>query len=132
MGSRTAFISYDYDNDRHYKNLLVAWDKNKEFGLKFYDTSVDVSVNSSSVDVIKRVISERINKSTHLVCIVGANTHKSTWVAWEIRKAIDLNKKIVAVKTAKDNQSPVELYAVGAKWALSFTFDSINSALYSV
>ncbi len=132
MASRIVFISYDYDNDKQYKNLLLAWDKNKEFDFNFYDSSVDISVDSTSADVIKRVISERINKSTHLLCIVGTNTHKSGWVAWEIRKALDLNKKIVAVKIAKDNQSPVELYAVGAKWALSFTFDSIKTALYSV
>lgn len=41
----TVFISYDYDNDRHYKNLLVAWSKNTSFNLEFYDSSVDVSVN---------------------------------------------------------------------------------------
>ena len=34
MAKRRVFISFDYDNDRHYKNLLVAWDQNKQFDLR--------------------------------------------------------------------------------------------------
>jgi len=129
MANKKVFISYDYDNDKHYKNLLVAWDANKEFDFSFYDTSVDVSVDSNDAAAIKRVISARINSATYLLCIVGENTHKSEWVAWEIDKAIELKKKIVAVKTAKDNTSPTGLYGVGATWALSFVFASIKKAL---
>jgi hypothetical protein len=29
MAKKKVFISYDYDNDKHYKNLLLAWDKMK-------------------------------------------------------------------------------------------------------
>jgi len=129
MAKKKIFISYDYDNDKHYKNLLLAWDKNNEFDFSFYDTSVDVSVDSTDVAAVKRVISARINASTYFLCIVGKYTHKSGWVAWEIDKAVELKKKIVAVKTAKDNDTPSELYGIGAKWALSFTFDSIKKAI---
>ena len=129
MAKKKVFISYDYDNDRHYKNLLVAWDANKEFDFSFYDASVDVSVDSDDAAEIKRVISARISNSTHFLCIVGEKTHKSKWVAWEIDKAVELKKKIVAVKTAKDNTTPTGLYGIGATWALSFTFASIKKAL---
>lgn len=129
MAKKKVFISYDYDNDKHYKNLLLAWDANKEFDFSFYDQSVDVSVDSTDVAAIKRVISARISNSTYFLCIVGKHTHKSGWIAWEIGKAVELKKKIVAVKTAKDNDTPSALYGVGAKWALSFTFDSIKNAI---
>lgn len=129
MGKKTIFISYDYDNDKHYKNLLCAWDKNKEFDFAFYDASVDVSVDSTDAAAIKRAISARINSATHFLCIVGEKTHKSGWVAWEINKAVELKKKIVAVKTAKDNLSPLGLIGVGATWAMSFTFASIKKAI---
>lgn len=129
MAKKTVFISYDYDNDKHYKNLLVAWDANKEFDFSFYDASVDVSVDSDDATAIKRVISARINNATHFLCIVGEKTHKSKWVAWEIDKAVELKKKMVAVKTAKDNTTPPGLYGVGATWALSFTFAGIKKAL---
>ena len=127
--ARSVFISYDYDNNRHYKNLLVAWDANKQFDFSFYDASVDVSVNSDDAAAIKRVISARIGAATHFLCIVGEKTHSSGWVAWEIDKSVYLKKRIGAVKTAKDNTTPSGLYGVGASWALSFTFDSITKAL---
>jgi len=129
MAKKKVFISYDYDNDKHYKNLLLAWDANKEFDFSFYDQSVDVSVDSTDPAAVKRVISARINNSTYFLCIVGKYTHKSNWIAWEIGKAVELKKKIVAVKTAKDNDTPLGLYGVGAEWALSFTFHSIKNAI---
>jgi len=129
MAKKKVFISYDYDNDKHYKNLLLAWNANKEFDFSLYDQSVDVSVDSTDAAAIKRVISTKINNSTYFLCIIGKHTHKSNWVAWEINKAVELKKKIVAVKTAKDNEAPSEILGVGAEWALSFTFESIKNAI---
>lgn len=129
MPKKTIFISYDYDNDKHYKNLLVAWDKNDMFDFSFYDVSVDVSVSSTDAAVIKRVISARIQNATHFLCIVGEKTYKSSWVAWEIDKAKELKRKLVAVKTAATNTSHPAIQNAGAKWALSFTFASISKAV---
>jgi len=109
--------------------LLVAWDKNDLFDFSFYDASVDVSVNSEDASYIKTVIKGRIKASSHLLCIVGKETHKSAWVTWEIETAIDLGKKLVAVKTDAGNTSPSAILGVGATWAKSFTFDSIKTAI---
>ena len=125
----TIFISYDYDNDRHYKNLMVAWSKNASFDIEFYDSSVDVSVNSEAAAPVRRVISQRIRESDILLCIVGEETHTSEWVEWEIDKADELGKKFVAVKTDRTNTTPPGLYGKGAEWAHSFTFDSIKKAI---
>jgi len=130
--ARKIFISYDYDNDKHYKNLLVAWDKNKEFDFNFYDQSVDVSVNSDDAAAIRRVISARISDSTLFLCLIGTQTHQSNWIDWEIRKAIELKKKIVAVKINSTNSSPSALIGNTDAWAMSFTFDSIKNAIESV
>lgn len=129
MATKKVFVSYDYDNDKHYKNLLLAWDANKDFDFYLNDQSVDVSVNSTSAGTIKQAISAKINSSTYFLCIVGEKTHNSSWVSWEISKAVELKKKIVAVKTSKDNSTPNGLYNVGATWALSFNFDAIKAAL---
>lgn len=129
MDKKKIFISYDYDNDKHYKNLLVAWDKNDLFDFSFYDGSVTTPVNSTDAGPIRRVISQRISDCPRFLCIVGKHTHKSDWVAWEIDKAVELKKKIIAVKTDRSNTTPNGLYGVGATWALSFTFDSIKKAI---
>ncbi len=129
MTKKKIFISYDYENDKGYKNLLLAWDANSDFDFSFYDSSVDVSVNSSDTAAIKRVISARINQSTYFLCIIGKKTYKSGWVDWEINKAIDLKKKLVAVKIDKAYTSPNAILNVGVIWALSFTFDNIKKAI---
>jgi hypothetical protein len=131
MAKKKIFISYDYDNDRVYKNLLLAWDKNKEFDFSFYDTSVDVSVDSEDAAAIRRVISARISGSTHFLCLIGKKTYESGWVDWEINKAVELGKKLVAVKIEAENTSPTAILNQGASWAMSFTFDSIKEAIES-
>lgn len=131
MARNKIFVSYDYDNDRHYKNLLVAWDKNKEFGFNFYDSSVTVAIDSKDADYIKSRIKPKIEASSHLLCIVGKQTHKSKWVDWEIRTAVSLKKKLIGVKIEKGNTAPQALVGADATWALSFNFGSIEKAVDS-
>jgi hypothetical protein len=126
---KDVFISYDYKNDRHYKNLLLAWDANDDFDFSIYDNSADVSINSDDASAIKRAISRKINEATYFLVIVGEETYTRDWVCWEIEKAVELGKRIVAVKTDRENISPDELLGVGASWAMSFTFESISSAI---
>jgi len=95
---KKVFVSYDYDNDKHYKNLLLAWDGNKLFDFSIHDHSADVSINSTNAAAIKSVLSRFINEATYFLVIVGAKTYKSAWVKWEIEKAVELNKRIIAVK----------------------------------
>ncbi len=129
MAKKRVFISYDYDNDKHYKNLLLAWDANKQFDFYISDYSADVSIRSTNATAIKSTLSRYINQGTVFLVIVGKNTYKSDWVKWEINKAVELGKKIVAVKTARGNTSPNELMGVGASWAMSFTYDAISKAI---
>lgn len=129
MATKKVFVSYDYDNDRYYKNLLLAWDKNYDFDFNMSDQSADVSINSTNAAAIKRAISAKINNATYFLCIIGKQTHKSSWVKWEIEKAVELRKQLIAVKIDASNSSPNEIIGVGAKWAMSFTYSSIKSAI---
>jgi hypothetical protein len=72
------FISYDYD--KHYKNLLMAWEENDEFDFALSDHSADVSIQSTNTDATKRAISAKINSATYFLCIVGSKTSSSGWV----------------------------------------------------
>ncbi len=130
MATKKIFVSFDYDNDKHYKNLLLAWSANEEFA-DFYisDQSVTEPVDSDRAAPIRRAISAKIGAATGLLCIVGKNTSKSRWVTWEIEKAIELRKRIIAVKVEKDCTTPNALYGVGATWALSFNFAAIKKAI---
>lgn len=131
MARKTVFISFDYDNDRHYKNLLVAWDRNGDFDFKLYDGSLKEPINSNNATYVKSQIKPRIEAATHLLCIVGKDCHKSDWIAWEIQTAVNLKKKLIGVKIEKANTSPAKLLNNNATWALSFNFDAIKKAVDS-
>lgn len=131
MATKTIFISFDYDNDRRYKNLLVAWDTNKVFDFRFYDGSVTAPVNSTNATYIRSQIKPKIQTASHLLCIVGRYSARSEWIRWEIETAVALRKKLIGVKLDRSFTSPAALLNNNAKWAMSFTFDSIRTAVNS-
>jgi hypothetical protein len=128
-GKKQVFVSYHYDNDRHYKNLLLAWNENKQFDFHMRDHSPGVAINSTDAATIKRVLSHKINEGKYFIVIIGKQTRKCEWVKWEIEKAKELKKKIIAVKIHSKNKTPSVLYRAGAQWVYSFKLDTIKSAL---
>ena len=129
MPKKSIFISFDYDNDRHYKNLLLAWDKNGDFDFGFYDGSLRDPINSTNAAYVKSQIKPKIIAASRLLCLVGKETSKSTWIAWEIQTAVDNGKKLIGAKIEKANLSPPSLTGNNATWALSFNFEAIKKAI---
>ena len=95
------FVSYRADDEgSRYKNLLVGWSENPNknfFDVKFEDTSIGISINSTNAYYIKKK-KEKKRKSDKIICIIGENTCNSEWVNWELETAYELNKPIVAIK----------------------------------
>jgi Thoeris protein ThsB, TIR-like domain len=129
MAKNKVFICYDYDSDKAAKDRLLGWDVNKEFDFSAYDRSFDVAVDSEEAVATKQDLAARIDDSSHFLCIVGKETYHSGWMAWEIRKAVELKKKLVAAKTDSTNNSPCAMQGVGASWSTMFNFDSIKKAV---
>jgi hypothetical protein len=127
-----VFISYDPDSDKASKDLLVQWDKSKELDFSSYDQPLGVAVDSKEAAAIKQDLAARIGNSTHFLCLIGKETYRSAWAAWETRKAVELKKKLVAVKTDSVNNSPPSLQGVGASWSTMFNFESIKQAIDAV
>lgn len=123
MKKEKVYISYDYENERHYKNLLLAWNSNGEFESLVSNSEI------AAGDDVQKSISDKIGQASVFLVIVGKNTYQNEWVKWEIEKAKELNKKIVAVKPDRENITPNELYGVGANWAMAFTFEAITNAI---
>jgi antiphage defense system Thoeris ThsB-like protein len=126
---RKVFSALDYDSDRLYQNLLRAWNANPDFEFTWAETSPTVAIDSTNAATVKAALAKMINEATHFLCIIGKSTAKSTWVDWEIRKAIELRKKLVGVKIERENPTPSALLNSGASWALSFTQEPILKAL---
>lgn len=87
------------------------------------DGTVDLEVESAAPrEIVCRVVLGGV-----LTNHKGVNA--VAWMAWEIRKAIELKKKLVAAKTDSTNNSPTAMQGVGASWSTIFNFDSIKKAL---
>ena len=138
MAKKKVFVSFDYDNDKHYKALLKAWDANPNFDFYFSDLS-STEINSWSVPVVKQVLSKKINEANYTVVLVGKEANKKhsdhkeigykNWLNYEVAKSKEHKNKVVAVKLSSTNTSPDELLGSGAKWAMSFKQESIIKAL---
>ena len=135
---KKVFVSFDYENDKHYKFLLQAWDANPNFDFYFSDLSSQ-EINSLSIPVVKQKLSQKINEATYTLVIVGKEANKQhkdhkdigykNWLNYEIAKSKEHKNKLVGVKIDRTYDSPEQLLNSGASWAMSFTQDAIIKAL---
>ena len=126
-----VFVSYDHSEDVLYKRLLQAWDANPEFEFDFDSRGPNVPINSLDAGVIKQSLTRMMMTATHLLVLVGAKSHSSNWMTWEIDRAKqqDTKLKLAAVKLQKANVTPPGLLNTGTSWATSFERDRIVEAL---
>ncbi len=138
MAKKKVIICFDYENDRHYRNLLSAWDANTDFEFSFNDITPN-EIQSWRIPIIKGELTKKINHSTYTVVIIGKEANKrhnvyleighKNWQNFEIFQSKKNNNKLVAIKLDHTNTSPDEINNSGATWAYSFTRDAIIKAL---
>lgn len=127
---KRIFISFVYDDDSDYFNLLEAWSKNEKIDLEFYNESVTEAFDSENSDYIKRKIKEKIQRASITLCLVSENTHNSKWVNWEIQESIDHENNLIAVKTQGDvKYVPRAFKDQEYIWVNEFKLDKIKSAI---
>lgn len=138
MAKKSVCISFDYTADKDYRNLLNAWNNNPNFNFNVTDKTPN-EINSSDISKIKGVLTTKISDADYMLVIVGEKTNsphpdrakigEKNWQIWEIEKAKELEKKIIAIKIDATNDSPDALYGYGVKWAYSFSKDAILEKL---
>jgi hypothetical protein len=129
--AKKVFISYDHSEDRHYKELLRAWDANTNFAFEFDQRSPNFPIDSTDAPVIKQVLTRKMKESEYLLVIIGAKSYQSKWMDWEIDRAkqSDVKLKLAGVKIDHSNITPTGLLNTGTAFARSFTKDGIIAAL---
>jgi len=138
MATKKIFISFDWENDRHYRFLLSAWDANGDFSFSFSDQTSN-EIKSYDIGRVKAALTAKINNATGTIVIVGkyANTrHKDwleigygNWLDFEIARSKQNGNHLIAVKLNSLYTAPVELIGAGAEWANSFTEEAIVAAV---
>jgi len=133
-----VFVSFDYENDRHYKFLLQAWDANPRFSFVFADATPS-EINSNNIGRVKAALTIKIKSATHTLVIVGREANKlhkdrtligfSNWINFEIHQSKENGNCIAAIKLDRSYESPEELLNSGTTWAMSFQQAAILKAL---
>lgn len=133
-----VFVSFDYENDRLYKQALDMWDANKRFEFTF-QSHTPKEIQSYNIGRIKAVLTTKVKDASHVVVLVGkyANQiHPDTkligfrnWINFEVYQARHNKKKVVAVMLNTTNTLPEMLRGSGAKLVTSFNEKGIIEAL---
>lgn len=138
MNKPQIFVSFDFENDRQYKYTLNMWNANSNFEFTCNDISPS-EIRSWNIPTIKSVLSRKINEATYVVVIVGAEANKlhkdrerigyRNWQNFEVAKAKELGKSLIAVQLNSLYEYPEELKFSGAKRVYSFKHDDIVKAI---
>lgn len=92
-----VFISFDYDNDRDLKNLLVGQSRNPASPFFIEDHSIKVEAKGWKADARKR-----LQRSDVMIVICGLHTHQAVGVAAEIKIAREEDVRFCLLKGHKD------------------------------
>jgi len=138
MAKKKIFVSFDYENDRIYKNMLEAWDANPDFDFVFSDRSSG-EIKSEDIGRVKAALTTKINSATYTFVIIGKEANKlhrdhekigyRNWQNFEVHQSKLNHNKLVGIKLDKTNEPPEELKNSGASWAMVFTQQSIIKAI---
>ena len=99
-GRKRVFLSFLGD-DRQKVNGLRLLNANPDYDLEFYDESVRVAVDSAQADYVKRVIREKIERTSVTVCLLSELTYASPWIRRELEVSTAKQSTIIAM-TLKD------------------------------
>jgi hypothetical protein len=128
--TKLVFVSYDYKNDGNYKDILASWSQSPDFPrLSFNDQPVPYPVESDEAEPLRHVLHGKIKAATAFLCVVGDKTSANAWVNWEIKTAVDLEKRMVVARINRECVVPDVLSEVGPTCAMSFTFEAIKRAV---
>ncbi|VVB64872.1 Uncharacterised protein [uncultured archaeon] len=93
---KQVFLSFSAEDLLQVRGLRLLKD-NPNLELDFYDESIREVIDSKDADYIKRVIREKIRRSSVTVCLIGETTYKSKWVDWELETSDQEGNKIIVM-----------------------------------
>ncbi|MGA2682034.1 MAG: TIR domain-containing protein [Candidatus Bathyarchaeia archaeon] len=97
-----VFISFHVEDEAQV-NLLRQQAKDEQSDIQF----TDYSVKEPFDEKWKTQCTDRINRTSVVIVMVGPETHQREAVNWEINKAYELNKKVVCVRIYRDENHKI-------------------------
>ena len=125
--TKHIFLSF-VEEDLALVRLFRGQAKNKKSALEFDDYSVKVPYNSTNATYIRSQISAKIRAASVTIVLIGDDTYKSEWVAWEIAKSVELGNKVIGVRLKAGVTTPPALTSSRAQ-LIGWDIDAIVLAI---
>lgn len=94
MHKKKVFISFDFDQDKALKDLLIGQSRNPECPFDVIDSSLHEAAPEKGWE---QKASDNIRQADQVIVLLGASTHRAQGVLKEVRLAREQGKKIVQV-----------------------------------
>jgi hypothetical protein len=94
MSKKKVFISFDFDEDKALKDLLIGQSRNSDCPFEVIDSSLKEAAPEKDWEEKAR---EKILKADQVIVIVGVRTHRAPGVLKEVNLARKHHKKIVQI-----------------------------------
>jgi hypothetical protein len=92
-----VFISHSWAYVSDLRSLKTLLESRGYFKVEFEEASPDVPINSSNAYYIRQRLSLKIANADVVLGIAGIYASYSEWMAWELDKALEMNKPIIGV-----------------------------------
>ena len=123
MKRKKVYVSFDFDEDKALKDLLIGQSKNHESPFEVTDHSLkEAPPEIGWEDKARR----QILHADRVIVLIGPNTHRAPGVLKEVRIARELGKKIVQVIGHKDG---MHKRVPGAGVLYKWTWDNLKKIL---
>lgn len=123
MKPKRIFISFDFDEDKSLKDLLIGQSKNPETPFEIFDHSLKEAEKEKDWEERAR---HKISQADEMIVLVGHATHRAPGVQKEVRIARELGKKVVQLVGHPDGKCK---RVQGAGVLYRWTWDNLKKIL---
>lgn len=93
----SLFISYMFE-DREHRDAIARWCRHALVGPDQMTLTESDDLRPLGEAVIERELGPKLRRAAAVVCLIGANTHKSGWIQHQLDLATRLGKKVILVR----------------------------------
>lgn len=126
---KNVFISHFNEDEPHIKKMKDLLDKK---GFQLRNSSIDSTKknDAKNEEYVKSLLRDGIKHAGTTIVLIGPETHKRSWVNWEIEQSNKQGNRIVGVflEGAKDSDIP-ESFQKYADSLVGWTGDKIIDAI---
>jgi len=95
--ARSVFVSFVFE-DKRFFDIVQRWAEEKKFGPDVVVIGETKDVRKEGDAAVRNHLKPRIEGSSAVLLLLGANTHNHDWVKYEMSVATSFHKEIVVAR----------------------------------